>query len=334
MESEKAISIKFTDLEDVPNNYLNHSGHALVVNDDCTGLILGRTIKTENIKAEGNILAGSLNLLGDAQINGNITLKKIDSESITCSTQINCPNVVVSKVEADHLKSQGGKIDVLESENLQAVSLGAKSVIAKDISVDTLRVNQSIVLPVDTIAVDLHSKTLSVEDKASINELVSLVGSIDTMSSQNLLVNTLKGGSGLFDSIVGASLDMDLVVGEKIHIRTSQKDGCKELPVVKEVLEGTLLPQISSKYVWFGKLRSPVNNLKFKVRSVMDVLADYVPVATFHSYETPTRLAENFKVDIHISPDDTPDSFIVNLMFNNNLPATTKFILSVVLQRV
>ena len=331
METEKII--RFTDLVDVPD-CLNHEGHTLVVNEDCTGLILGRTIKTEHVKAEGNVLCCSLNVNGDAQVNGNISVKKIDSESISCSTQVNCSKVVCSEITSDQSKSNSATITNLQSQNVQAVSLGAKSVVADDVSVDTLRINKSIVLPIDTIAVDLHSKTLSVEDKASVNEFVSLVGSIDTLSSQNLLVNTLKGGTGSFDSIVGANLDMDLVVGEKIYIRTSQKEGCKELPVVKDVLEGTLLPQVSSKYVWFGKLKSPLSVLKFKVKSVMDVLGDYVPVVNFHTYETPVRLPENFKVDLLVGPAETGDCFYVNINFGVNMPATTKFVLSVVLQRI
>ena len=332
METEKAVLIKFVDLEDVPNDYLNHEGHTLVVNEDCTGLILGRIIKTEHVKAEGNILGNSLNIIKDAEINGTLVVKNIRSGE-TYSSCINSSKITTSHLETDHLKSQGGKIDVLETQNIQAVSLGTKSVVAQDVSVDNLRINQSIVLPFDTTAVDLHSKTLSVEDKASINELVSLVGSIDTLTSRDLLVNTLKVGTGLFDSVNTACLDSDLVVADKIHLRTSQKDGCKELPVVKDTFEGTLLPQISSKYVWYGKLKSPVNILKFKVNSVLDVLGDYVPVITFHPYENPVRLAENFKVDTFIT-SDTPDSFIVNLMFNNNLPSTTKFVLSIVLQRI
>lgn len=330
METEKII--RFTDLVDVPD-CLNHEGHTLVVNEDCTGLILGRTLKTEHVKAEGNILGNSLNIINDAEINGTLVVKNVRSGD-TYSSCINSSKITTSQLETDHLKSQGGKIDVLETSSIQAVSLGTKSIVAQDISVDNLRINQSIVLPFDTIAVDLHSKSLSVEDKASINELISSIGSIDTMSSQNLLVNTLKVGTGHFDSVSGASLDMDLIVGDKIHIRTSQKEGCKDLPVVKDTFEGTLLPQISSKYVWYGKLKTPLNNLKFKVASVMDVLADYVPVATFHIYDTPVRLPENFKVDILVVPDNTSDSFIVNLMFNNNLPATTKFVLSIVLQRI
>jgi len=332
MESEK-VCLKFTDLTDVPD-CLNHEGHTLVINETCDGLMIGRTIKTEHVKADGNILSKSLNVIGDGQVNGNFVCRKVDSESIAVSTVLSCPQILSSAITTHDIKSESGEIKVLQSETIETVSVRAKSVVSDNVSVNNLRVQESIVLPLDTTATDLHSKTLSVEENAEISKLKSTFIDADILSVNSLQVNSINVETGCFKHLGGVNVDMETLKCDKLHIHTLQVDGCKEMPLVKDNFEGVLLPQLGSKYIWFGKLQSPTKVIEFKVKSVLDVLAEYVPVVNFHTYENPIRLAENFQVNTLVVPGDSPDSFIVKLMFNANLPATSKFILSVILQKI
>lgn len=329
METEK-VCLKFTDLTDVPNFYSQSS--CLVVNQSGDALTFSTELKLDDVKT-GKLECCDLNVLKDSHFEGTANMKSIFCENISCNDKLSVQKIKSSSLETESLKSSKIESEVSQINNIQAVSIRATDLNSENSVVNSLRVVNSIDIPENLYATNIKTKSITSE-QSQFSELKSTFINADVVSVNSLQVNSINVETGCFKHLGGVNIDMETLQCDKFHLHTLQVDGCKDIPMVKETFEGILLPQVSSKYIWFGKLQSSTKLIEFKVKSVLDVLAEYVPVVNFHTYENPIRLAENFQVNTLVVPGDMPDSFIVKLMFNGNLPATSKFILSVILQKI
>ena len=327
---ETSVS-KFLDLVDVPNCYSTQSS-CLVVNQSGDGLTFSTEIKLDDIKTS-KVECGDLNVLKDSHFEGPANMKSIFCENISCDKKLSVQEIKTTNLESQSLKSSKIESDISQINNIEAVCVRAKDLNSEACVVNSLRVVDSLDIPPDLYVTNIKNKNI-ISEVGEISDLKSVCGSIDALTSQNLLAQTLKVDSCLVRDLATTSVDSEIIVCDKFQLRSSQIEGCKDIPVIKEVPECSILPQISSKYVWYGKQTSPSKLIRLKVNSVLDVLADYVPVVSFHTYETLAKLPEGFKVDTFVYPCETTDSFIVDFNFNNNLPATSKFIISIILQRI
>jgi hypothetical protein len=339
METEKAISINFTDLNDTPNDLSCHSGHIVVVgNDRC--LKFSRQLEADELVIAGRTtLKGDVDVLGKCNLNDDITAKNIHSKTLS-GDNVSCygdmkvsgtttlENLISKSLQTDTIVSQSVKSDFIENSKINSLW----------IETDKLIIHKDLHLPQEVNVSSLNVNTLKVLETSYLNKVLSTDHTSVSLNSNSGIITDLTSVNALVVDMKATKIESDEIVASSIHHKTIDIDGSPDVPDMKDPDGGYFQRSItSSKYVWYGKLKLASNSIKFKLNTpTPNVLSQVIPRISFHVYSLGTfDLKPSFKYDTQIFPNQNDDtSFFVNLNFSDNLPLVAKFIFSIVLEKV
>jgi hypothetical protein len=339
METDKAISINFTDLQDTPNTLDAYSGCIITVSPDAKNLICSNSITLNDLVNHGNTdLKGGLDVLGSCQIFGDTTVKKIQSSTLVSET-VYCDNMQVSgNTMLVGLQTKSLQTDDIVSQSLKCQNIESSKVKCMDMETDNLTIHKDLYLPSEVNISSLNVNTLKVLETSYLNKVLSTEHTSVSLNSNSGLITDLTSVNALVVDMKATKIESDEIVASSIHHKTIDIDGSPDIPDMKDPDGGYFQRSItSSKYVWYGKLKTSSNSIKFKLNTpTANVLSQVIPRISFHAYSLGSfDLKPSFKYDTQIFPNQNDDtSFFVNVNFSDNLPLVAKFIFSIVLEKV
>lgn len=340
METEKAISIHFTDLQDTPNDLTYYNNHIVVVGDD-KSLKFSRCIEVDNIVNNADTkLKGQLEVLGKCNLVNDTYASMIHSQAFS-SDVISCygdmrisGSTLAETIKSKSLETENVKVSqtltsqIIESSQLKSVSM----------ETDNLIIHKDLNLPVEVNIESLNVKGLKVSETSYFNKTLSTEHTCVSLNSSSGLITDLTSVNSTIVDLKATIVDAEQVSSKSFYHKTSDIDGSADVPEIKELDGGYFQRMIhSSKYVWYGMLKSSSRSIKMKINTqTAKVLSTIIPRVSFHIYDLRgLDLNPSFKYDTQIFLNQNDDSsFFVNLNFSDNVPLISKFIFSVVLEKV
>jgi hypothetical protein len=335
------MSLNFIDLNDTPNRLLpNHlltsDGKELFFTEELSILKL---VNNGQSHLKGNLYVnGTTTLTNDVICNQGLSSKSLSVHGdINCIGKMNVSGEIVSKsLQTEGLKTTINQLKIVDS--LECSNVKTSKVNCENMDTDNLVIHKSVRFPDEISIHNLKLETLDLTNTAYISKIKAKELETETLNSKSAVITDLTSISTTSISLKSSDAEIDTLKVKSIYQPFADQDGTFEEPQIKE-LDFDYFQRIvySNKYVWFGKLKSPNNQMRIKINTETEnVLGKMIPTATFHCYDLGiVSLQPNFKRDIQILPViNDSKSFIVVINFSANLPTTAKFCFGLVLEKI
>lgn len=342
METDKAISINFTDLQDTPDSITSYPN--CILSSDGDKLIFTSQLKVSGIVNSGNeVIQGDLKVYGNTNLQNQVSCDKLTSKNLYVSQDTILEGFL--KVNGDisnqALQTKGCEaiMNTLNvSQSVKSQNIESLKVKSMDMETDKLIIHKDLRLPQEVNVSSLNVNTLKVLETSYLNKVLSTDHTSVSLNSNSGLITDLTSVNALVVDMKATKIESDEIVASSIYHKTIDIDGSPDIPDMKDPDGGYFQRSItSSKYTWYGKLKVSSNSIKFKLNTkTPNVLSQVIPRISFHAYSLGSfDLKPSFKYDTQIFPNQNDDaSFFVNVNFSDNLPLVAKFIFSVVLEKV